>query len=285
MMADKVLGKGRNKTLLRMRTVDEMADALTASQNDVDERNQHRQSCRDRDGSFSGTRSSAEYADMLRNGWAEGVEGVEGLEGLSTDASDRITFVRGVGGAFANVPAYLSGAPDAMLMPVAAPADSVRGLTLVIDSSFHCGITPQDAKRYAQSIMKLLAWLQAEGIETAVYSVACINGADSKRMLYVSPIRQAGDVMMPERVASICHPSWLRRAWFAMCEQDYHVRQLPGTRCCSGSYGRPATATTEELQQAIPEAYSVILLPKVGSGDPEQAVREAYSLKLKLGEV
>lgn len=271
---------GNEKTILRQRTVNDFTDALQWTQRDGNDWGSSVRGTR----RFTGTHDVAEYEKMLTEGWSEGVEGVEGLDGLSTDASDKIEFVRNVGGAFPIVPAYLSGAPDAMLRPVPQAADSVRGLTLVIDASFHCGIEEYEVKRYAESIMRLLAWLQAEGIETAVYATISMRH-NGQRLLYTCPIREAGDVMMPERIASICHPSFLRRAWFALVEREYKEFSLPYANLCNSCYGFPQTATTQELREAIPEAYSVILLPKVGSGDPERAVKEAYTLKLKQSEL
>ena len=43
----------------------------------------------------------------------------------------------------------------------------------------------------------------------------------------------------------------------------------------------PQHVSADEMQQVLPEAYSVIMLPKVGSGDPMNAVQDAINLKLK----
>jgi len=281
MIPDRKIDNGRRtdkKTTLRLRSLDEMRDSLAwAIAND---RNDSSVSGSE---SFTETKSADEYLSMLRDGWQEGIEGVEELDGLSTDRAEKICFERSPGGAFPVVPAYLAGAPDSMLRPVPQQADSVRGLTLVIDSSFNCMVNAKDCKEYAHSVMRLLAWLQAEQIETAVYSVITIADG-SMRMLYAVPIREAGDIMQPERIAAVVHPSFLRRAWFAQVEREYHEHQLPGTGMCTGGYGYPQTATTEELKQALPDSYSVILLPKVGDGDPEKAVRETITLKLRHEE-
>jgi len=279
----KTATKRGKKTLLRQRTVNDFADALDWALIPGEYDSVNGSSSVSGSHGFTGTKSADDYRDMLREGWTDGVEGVEGLDGLSTDASDKIEFVRNVGGAFPIVPAYLSGAPDAMLRPVPQAADSVRGLTLVIDASFNCGVNSDEVIDYARSVMRLLAWLQAEGIETAVYATISMQHR-GQRLLYTCPIREAGDVMMPERIASICHPSFLRRAWFALVEREHAEFSLPYADLCNHCYGYPQTVTTHELSQAIPEAYSIILLPKVGSGDPDAAVREAYTLKIKTGD-
>ena len=265
------------KTIHRMRTINDFAESLQWAQ-----KNNRMASAVSGSSRFTGTDSAAEYEDMMRNGYAHGVKGVEGLEGLSTDASDKIQFERSVGGAFPIVPAFLHGAPDAMLMPVAKPAEAVRGLTLVIDGAFHAGIKSWEVAEYAKSVMRLLAWLAAEGVETAVYSVIAMRH-NGDRVIWTTPIREAGGVMQPERIAAICHPSFLRRAWFSLVEREHIEFKLPLSNMCNDCYGYPSEATVAELQQVLPEAYSVILLPKPGSGDPDKAVREAYTLKLKQG--
>ena len=159
----------------------------------------------------------------------------------------------------------------------------MRGLTLVIDSAFHCGITSGEVLDYARSVMKLVAWLAAEQIETAIYATTAVRHA-TRKYLYVVPIKKAGDILMPERIASIVHPSYFRRGIFALWEVEHYDHKLSGTGCVEGNYGYPQTSTAEELRQAIPEAYSVIKLPKVGQGDPMKAVQESETFKLKRGE-
>jgi hypothetical protein len=130
--------------------------------------------------------------------------------------------------------------------------------------------------------MRMLAWLQAEQIETAVYAVVPImlGRSRNKRVMYVTPIRQAGETMNPDRIAAVLHPSFLR-AWFSALEHDYFDRNVSDACVCKSGYGSVTHATAEEMRAAIPEAYSVIMLPKVGSGDPEQAIREAVTLKIR----
>lgn len=267
--------------VIRKRTVDNLMAALDAAAEAGRNPNTTRASTH---GSyaFTGTDSAGAYLTMLRDGWTAGVEGVEGLAGLSTDSADKIMFARDVGGAFPVVPAYLAGAPDAMLMPRIAPSENVRGLTLVIDGSFGHLTGPGTGLEYARSVMRLVAWLQAEQIETAIYvSIAIRKKAGKTRYVYVIPVREAGQVLQPERIAALCHPSLLRRAWFALVEYEHYERGLPGASVCTDNYGVANVATAEDLRIAIPEAYSVVLLPKVGSGDPMRAVQESDTLKLR----
>ncbi len=109
----------------------------------------------------------------------------------------------------------------------------------------------------------------------------------SKRVIYVTPIRECGDVIQPERLASIIHPSWLRRAWFALLEREYSLddgNAYPEARACRGGYGSARNASADEVRQAIPHAQSVILLPKVGSGDPQETVEDALSIKMRVDD-
>lgn len=271
--------KGTPKTIVRHRTPANMADALDwAIVNHGDVGDCHSVSGASR---FTGTRNAQAYADMLRDGWPEGVQDAEGLDGLSTDTMERLSFVRSVGGAFPLVPAYLAGAPDAMLMPTQQSADNVRGVTLIIDGGFPCSVDADDCLTYALSVMKLLAWLQAEQIETAVYIAICMRWR-AGRYVYVIPVRMAGDILMPERIASLIHPSMLRRGWFAIVEYEHYTRNLKGTDMVESNYGYPSIPTADELRAVIPEAYSVIRLPRIGSGDPLKAAQESDTLKLRL---
>ncbi|NIO40788.1 MAG: hypothetical protein GTO41_11785 [Burkholderiales bacterium] len=282
MRPDQLIKDGR-KTLctIRHRTLD---DVMTAIQESLDREQTY--SSRRKDKDFTGTSSLEEYRDMLLHGWDAGVDGVEGLDGLSTDHAEKLCFERNVGGAFPIVPAHLAGMPNSMLSPTIKTADSARGLTLVIDSCFSYGVETSTIITYAREVMKLVAWLQAEQLEVAVYVVVPImlGSNNNKRVLYVTPIREAGQVFQPERIASILHPSWLRRGWFATLEYDYHVRGVKDAACCRSGYGSVTHAKPEELRAAIPEAYSVILLPKVGVHDPAKALREAVTLKLRRGD-
>jgi hypothetical protein len=261
-----------------------MTDALKWARTDLDDGNGNRhQSCRDESGEknpWTGTQTDAEYLDMLENGWALGVQDVEGLDGLSSDSRERLSFSRNVGGVFPVVPAYLAGAPDSMLDVRPMPTDAVRGLTLVIDSSFHSGVRASTALEYARSVMRLIAWLQSEQIETSVY-IVCPIQFGSRRLIYTTPVHETGQILQPERIASVVHPSWLRRAWFALIEREYYQYGMQECGVCKGGYGKCRHVNADEMRQALPEAYSVIMLPKVGSGDPMDAVKESISLKLR----
>jgi len=230
---------------------------------------------------WQGDVTNSGYEKMLAEGWRHGVEGVEELDGLASDASERLTFERNVGGAFANVPAFLHGAPDAMLMPARRRNENMRGLTLVLDASFSAGVAGDTVLEYAQSVMKLVAWLEAERIETAVY-VTIAMYMESDKYIYVTPIREAGMTMQPERIAAILHPAFLRRAWFSLLEQEHVLHHLPGARESRFCYGHVTHADVEEMQACLPESYSVIMLPKPGRGDPVKAVHESINLKLRL---
>lgn len=271
--------KTRRKTAtLRRRTLDEMTKALDWSIAQRDDNGRSYSSTSH--GEWSGTKTADEYRDMLRDGWRAGVEDVEGLDGLTTDRSERLDFVRNVGGVFPVVPAAIAGAPDAMLDVRPMPADNVRAVTLVIDASFNAGVRSETALDYARKVMQLVAWLQAEQIDVSVYTTVAVQ-MRGMRCIYLTQIRESGTVLQPERIAVAVHPSWLRRAWFAMCEREYHEFGLPGTEVCGGGYGQSRHASADELRQCLPDAQSVIALPKVGDGDPEATVREALNIKIR----
>ncbi len=70
-----------------------------------------------------------------------------------------------------------------------------------------------------------------------------------------------------------------------MLEREYYDDKMQDCKACTGSYGVVEHASMDEMQAALPEAYSVILLPKCGSGDPMKAVQESDTLRLRQGEL
>ena len=276
--------KGKTTCWARYRTIDNLASALKASIADEESGKRERKlssaKLDSRDDPWCGTETPEEYVTMLREGWAHGVTGVEGLEGLSTDEAEDMTFQHSVCGTYLDCGAYQNGDPECMLEFLPEPSDAVRGLTLVIDSCFAGSVRAGDILDYARSVMQLVAWLQAQHVETSIYAVVPIL-MGRKRLIYIIPIRETGDILMPERVAAILHPAFLRRGWFAMVEQEYYKHGMQECRVCQAGMGNVTHATADELRQVLPEAYSVIMLPKVGSGDPMRAVKESITLKLR----
>ena len=229
---------------------------------------------------FCATRNAAHYDDMLTNGWPEAVEGVEGLDGLTSDDAPRPGFLRDVGGAFPIVPAHLAGHPASMLTLRALPSETVRGLTLVIDGCYCGAIDTETVLTYARCCMRLVAWLQAEQIDVSIYVVNASMLEGPGKYLYVTPVHESGQILQPERIAAILHPSFLRRAWHQMLNYE-ETLDLSGS---ARGAGMPMTANAEELRQVLPEAFSIVMLPHVGTGDPERAIKEAINLKLRRPE-
>ena len=227
---------------------------------------------------FCATADAAEYAGMLTAGWPEAIEGVEGLDGLTSDEAPRPSFVRDVGGCFPIVPAYLAGTPDNMLAVRALPSETVRGLTLVIDGCYNGNIDTDVVLTYARACMRLVAWLQAEQVDTSIYVVNASSLSGPGKYLYVTPVHESGQILQPERIAAILHPSFLRRAWHQTLDYEAHALGLPGSE--SGC-GYPKTATAAELRAVLPDAHSIVMLPHIGSGQPERAIKEAINLKLR----
>lgn len=228
-----------------------------------------------------GTSSREEYRDMLRNGWAHGVKDTEGLDGLCSDLIDRFQLTPSVAGAFANVPAFLAGHPQSMYQLRTSQSDK-RGVSLVVDACFSGCVDGNTVLEYAKSVMRLVAWLQTQQIETSVYVTVPIL-LDGKRLCYLTPVREAGQILQPERIAACLHPSWLRRAWFSMLEYETYAESDRYARSgVSGRhYGSVVNNDAAVLREILPAAFAVILLPKVGEGNPDNAVREALNLKLK----
>jgi len=272
----------RNKVIFRTRSIDNLASAMELA------KDRERQcASTTSSSSFTATANIEEYIEMFRRGWEAGISDMAELDGITSDASEQLAFRRAPGGAFPIVPAHLAGHPDSMLMPTMDTSENKRGLTLVVDSCFCGSVEPETIIAYAKDIMRLVAWLQAERIDVAVTAIVPIV-MDQKRIVYVTPILRAGDVFQPERIASTLHPSFLRRAWFAMVEHEYYdcedadgKRTYPECAVCRGGYGTVTSANADELRHALPEAQSVCLLPKPGDGDPKKAVQEILNMKIR----
>lgn len=230
--------------------------------------------------SWTGSESIEEYASILRDGWADALDGVEGLEGAMDDAASALVFQRDVCGAFPVVPAHIAGAPNSMLRPTIAPVDRTRSVTLVLDGSFASHTKAETVVEYAHSVMRLIAWLQTQQIEVAVELVCAVKW-NAKRYVYTTTVREMGTVSAPERIASMLHPSWLRRAWFATVEVEHYDCTLPGSEMARSSFGSSSSLSPGEVSRLYPETESVILLPKVGKGDPRAAVENALNIKLR----
>jgi hypothetical protein len=160
----------RNKTYARYPSLSDVERCSREALERHDERGGGRSSVTGSH-SFTGTKDMQTFLDMLSNGWPEGIAEAKGLDGLASDHHERLQFERNVSGAFVNVPAHLQGDPMSMLNPVIAPSDNTRSLTLVVDNCYNCNIESNAVLRYAQEIMRVVAWLSAERIECSVVSV------------------------------------------------------------------------------------------------------------------
>ncbi|KKM75249.1 hypothetical protein LCGC14_1392090 [marine sediment metagenome] len=266
---DIVFKDGRQRCVIRRRPIADYAHAVTSGSSP---------GYYDRE--WTGCDTNEEFRDLLIKGWPESVRGVEGLEGLTSDQTESLTFVADVGGAFPNVPAYLSSDPMAMYAVRPQLQERVRGLTLVIDGCYSASVNMQAVMTYAHTVMRLVAWLSAERIEVGVYIVNCCALSGPSIYLYVTEVHRQGDVIQPERVAACLHPSFLRRAWHNMLNYEYCKLGLSGS---GAGCGNPRTASAVQLRHCLPDADSIVMLPRVGSGNPEKAIKEAINLKLRKG--
>jgi hypothetical protein len=239
--------------------------------------------------SWYGGVDATEVADMLSNGWEAGVKDIEGLDGLTSDLADRVELVRDVAGVFPVVPAYLAGSPDSMLNVQTAPRENTKRLTLVLNGSYNCGVDGEKVLEYAKHVMRMVAWLQAERIDTAVYICFPINFNDQKsKAIYLTKLQGSDQVLQPERIAAALHTAFFRRGWFSVLEYEYHgmiaegKKYLPGSKDCTWSYGRSTEPPLNVVAKLLgDDENSIVLMPKPGYGDPEKAIREAINLKLR----
>ena len=271
--ADVVFKDGRERCVIRHRTTADYARGLIAG--DGGQRRYY-------DKEWTGCDTSEEFHELLVKGWPASVRDVEGLEGLTSDQTESLTFSPDVGGAFPNVPAFLSSDPMAMYAVRPQLQERVRGLTLVIDGCYSALVNMNDVMNYAHTVMRLMAWLSAERIEAGVYIVNCSTLQGPSWYLYVTEVHRQGDVIQPERVAACLHPSFLRRAWHNMLDYEARELNLPGS---IAGCGQPKTASPGMLRRCLPDADSIVVLPRIGSGNPERAIKEAINLKLRKGRV
>ena len=271
--ADIVFKDGRKCCVIRHRTIADYAFGLMRGRRDQ-RRNYSK--------AWTGCDTNEEFHELLVKGWPASVRGVEGLEGLTSDQTESLTFSPDVGGAFPNVPAFLSSDPMAMYAVRPQLQERVRGLTLIIDGSYSAMVNMQAVMSYAHTVMRLMAWLSAERIEVGVYIVNCSTLQGPSRYLYVTEVHQQGAVIQPERVAACLHPSFLRRAWHNMLDYEARELNLPGS---IAGCGQPRIASPAMLRRCLPNAVSIVMLPRISSSNPERAIKEAINLKLRKGRV
>jgi len=229
-------------------------------------------------GCWTGTESIEEYAGMLKDGWAHGVEGMEGLDGLTADDSLSWKLQRDVAGFYPDVPSYLAGHPANMYTLKKKRSSKIKSITLVLDMCFHAGINQQACIDQARELMKLVNWFATNRYDINVYAtIAAVM--HSNRHLYVTPVRTQGEKFNPERIAAALHTSFLRRGWFAAVECDAYEGGGHGGKVAS-EYGQVETPTLEELRQVLPDASSVVVMPKPGMGDPKAAIERTLNLKI-----
>jgi hypothetical protein len=271
----------RNKTYARYPSLSDVERCSREALERHDERGGGRSSVTGTH-SFTGTKDMQTFLDMLSNGWPEGIAEAKGLDGLASDHHERLQFERNVSGAFVNVPAHLQGDPMSMLNPVIAPSDNTRSLTLVVDNCYNCNIESNAVLRYAQEIMRVVAWLSAERIECSVVSVTS-EKYNGNLYYWVTEVKRKGDVLQPERIATCVHTSFFRRGWFSVMEHEHHEHQLKGSDACLGGYGYSVTPELSDLPTLLDEdVSSIVMLPKADNhGDAGHAIDTAINLKLK----
>lgn len=231
---------------------------------------------------FHGTETAGDYLTMLSTGWRDGLRNAKGLDGLCSDSGVQIDLVKHVAGQFPIVPSYLAGVPDCMLSVERRTNEQRRSVTLIVDAAFNCTTSVKDCITYAQQVMALSAWLTEQQIACEIHAVIAVQ-QNGQRTIYTVPVRHFSTVLAPERVAAICHPSLLRRGYFALveCERIHRRDEYPNSVCAGAGYGSAQTASADELRQIFPDAGSVILLPKPGYGNPESAVENSLNLKIR----
>ena len=237
-----------------------------------------------KDKSFTATKSLDEYSDMLKEGWSTGVKGMQGLADMATSATDKLQFKRNLGGAFPLVPAHLANDPASMLEPRIETHENARSVALVVHNSYSGGTATESVMEYARKVMPLVYWLELEGIQTEVFSSIPTYMDDGVLAIYLTQIRKLGQVMAPERIAAVLHPSYLRRAYFALLEYEYSELSLPGTGCSRYGYGTPSKLPIALWPKVMQDVESVILLPPPGTTDPKLAVEKALNLKIRYGD-
>lgn len=221
---------------------------------------------------------------LLGRGWDEAVSSCEGLDGLTSDSDYRPQLVRSVAGAFPIVPVYLQGDPQCIYDVRQEKSDAKRALTLIIDMGYSAAVKAAEAMRHAQAIMRVVAWMQAEQIACEVISADAtlfIGNSEGKACIDYTlyRVKRADMPYAPERIASALHPGWLRRVSFSLVEHHAKAGILP--KDAPGNYGRSQQLDLRLLAKAIPDAESIVVTPKVGTVNPEQALKHVINLKLK----
>lgn len=178
-----------------------------------------KESSKDGDKKFTLTESWDDAQNLLQYGWHEGAKRVNAV--MASGKGKNIMAAKlynSVAGFAPNVPAYLCGAPAAMINRKQIKTRS-RVVTIVYNQCLSGSIDAKEMEDAAATLFNIVVGLEASGVRVELWT-ACIDEVGNERANCAVRIKSASQPFNLIKMVYPCvHPSFFRRHVFAFIER------------------------------------------------------------------
>lgn len=181
---------------------------------------------------FTRTNSLNEAYDLLKHGWDHGTQALNST--LSNFATvTRTTPTYDIAGHTPSVPRYLQGIPTNMISSRRTQRPSPT-LNIVKSISYSSATRPEDIIEENAMLLSHIKDLESKGTRVNLYVALCARWTQNDDVFIKVKVKSASQRLNVRQVAfPLCHPSMLRRIFFAVLEHE------PGLKSDSAGYGVP----------------------------------------------
>lgn len=233
-------------------------------------------SVRTEDRGFSGTPDLPAAIDVLKYGWKEvSSRIVREVETLTRDlvANNTQTIGMDVAGIMPCVPAVLSGDPECWYS-MQESEELERRVNLHVELSYPYDTSTEQVTSFAIALAVTMKKLQLAGYSVGVMATDC---GQAGRYTFIIPVEvfAPGEPFNVDKLASLYHPSFLRRIGFACREKFEDIVEYRGTAkqrqakikqvhsVTRGGYGPIWAANSKDLRHCFDHDGPVISFPHV----------------------
>lgn len=186
-------------------------------------------------------------ARMCRDGWEEGVEKLHtGLRALAPPTTKHAVLRHDIAGHLADVPRFLSGAPDSMITR-GKRKGAKPVINVVVNSIPHGGTEAKCFMNFGIAAASAVDKLESSGRRVELDMLYCFGKKTGGEARVGWKIKSAGDHMDLAAVAfSLAHPASLRRVAFAMVERTAAANSTSGYGSCENLTAKKASCIAPE---------------------------------------
>jgi hypothetical protein len=213
-----------------------------------------RRSAHNGDFSFTRTRSLKDALELGITGFAEGAEKGKKLATAIFDGVasmiERVEIVHDVEGNGLDVARYVDGEPECWqkFETIQLEGQGNKIIRLVFNNVASSGVSPEVMIRKGAAVSAVVELLEYAGHRVEVVSCCCVSGSAGKKLESWLTVKRSSEYVDAGRLAfALCHPSMLRRFYFAIWEsstQDTELLERMGIP--DGGYGNCAEAPKEK---------------------------------------